>query len=267
MIQVFPVYLFAYQDLKESLLLYRVWLHLGWVEVKQRYRRSVIGPWWITLSMFIFIFAMSIVFSRLFNQSLEEYIPFFTAGYLVWTLISTTILESAEIFRSNSGYIKQIKLPLNLYIFKHLVKQTIFLLHNAVVYLFVCLYFGVNPGSALLLALPGYLLLMANLYWISLLTALICSRYRDMVPIITSGMQIVFFITPITWMPRLLEHTSRILKYNPFVYFLETVRSPLLGALPSPTSFIVSGCTAMAGIAISFFIFSIFRPRIAFWVD
>jgi len=257
----------AMADMKGALLQHRVWLHLGWVEVKQRYRRSVIGPWWISLSMLIFIFIMGIVFSKLFHQKLEEYIPFFTAGYLFWVLISSSFTEAVEIFKSNAGFITQIKLPFTLYVLKHLVRQSICLMHNTVVYLLVCLFFKVNPGPVALLVIPGFFLLLLNIYWICLLIALICARFRDMVPIVASCIQIAFFITPISWMPKLLDQNPAILKYNPLVYLLDIVRSPLLGELPQLTSYIVSGCMASVGIIVSAAIFASIRSRIVYWVD
>src|ERR1700722_20525637 len=125
----------ALQDIKRGIQQYRVWTHLGWVEVKQRYRRSVIGPWWISLSMLIFILMMGIVFSRLFHQKLEEYIPFFTAGFLFWTFISNCVVEAADVFGGNGGYIMQTNLPFSLYVFKHLIRQGIFWLHNFMIYI------------------------------------------------------------------------------------------------------------------------------------
>ena len=257
----------AIQDFKKAALQHRVWLHLGWVEVKQRYRRSVIGPWWISLSMLIFISMMGLVFSRLFHQSLNEYIPFFTAGFLFWTFISTSILEAAEIFRTNSGFIKQINLPFSLYIFKHLVRQIIFLLHNFVVYLLVCVFFQLNPGITVLWAIPGFLLLALNVYWISFLIAMMCTRYRDMAPLISTCVQIAFFVTPISWMPKLLDQNPLILKLNPLVYLLDVVRAPLLGSMPYLSSWLVCTGMAIGGSMICFIVFSIVRPRIAFWVD
>jgi lipopolysaccharide transport system permease protein len=257
----------AYQDIRKASLQYKVWLHLGWVEVKQRYRRSVLGPWWISLSMFIFILMMGIVFSRLFHQSLTEYIPFFTAGFLFWTFISSSILEGVEIFKSNGAFIKQINLPLSLYVLKHMVRQVIFLLHNAVIYLLVCLFFKINPGLTVLWVIPGFVVFLLNVYWISFLVALICARFRDMVPIISSCVQIAFFVTPVSWMPRLLENNPAILKLNPLSYLLDIVRSPLLGSLPSLTSCVVTSIMAVGGLLISFIIFSAVRSRIAYWVD
>ncbi len=257
----------ALQDFKKAFLQYRVWFHLGAVEVKQRYRRSVIGPWWVSLSMLIFIAMMGVVFSRLFHQELNEYIPFFTAGFLFWTFISNSIVEAADIFKINGPFIKQINLPFNIYIFKHLVRQTIFLLHNFVVYILVCLFFKFNPGPKIFFVIPGFLLLAANIYWISLFAAIICARFRDMVPIISSCVQIAFFITPISWMPKLLEQNPGVLKYNPLSYLLETVRSPLLGMTPSEVSWYVVSLMTVGGWLITFTCFSYMRSRIAFWVD
>jgi lipopolysaccharide transport system permease protein len=257
----------AVRDFKQSAALRRVWMHLGWVEVKQRYRRSVIGPWWISLSMLIFIFMMGIVFSRLFHQELDAYIPFFTAGFLFWTFISTSVSEAAEIFRANVGFIKQMKLPYNLYLFKHLVRQLICLMHNAVVYVLVCLFFQFNPGWNLFWVIPGLFLLTVNMYWICSLISVVCTRFRDVVPMISSCVQIAFFVTPISWTPRLLDQNSAILKWNPLVYLLEVVRAPCLGSVPSLTSYTVVSALALGGCALSFFVFARLRTRIAFWVD
>jgi lipopolysaccharide transport system permease protein len=257
----------AIQDFKRAIFQHRVWLHLGWVEVKQRYRRSVLGPWWISLSMLIFILMMGVVFSRLFHQSLSEYIPFFTAGFLFWTFISSSVVEGADIFKSNSGFIKQINLPFSLYIFKHLVRQIIFLMHNFVVYLLVCAFFKFNPGIAVLWEIPGFILFVINVYWICFLVAMMCARYRDIVPMINSFVQIAFFITPISWMPRLLDQNPSLLKLNPLVYLLDIVRAPLLGSVPANMSWIVCTSMAIIGCCICFIWFSIVRSRIAFWVD
>jgi lipopolysaccharide transport system permease protein len=110
-------------------------------------------------------------------------------------------------------------------------------------------------------------LLLLNTYWICFLLAIICARFRDMIPIISSCVQIGFFVTPISWMPKLLDGHPALLKYNPFVYLLDIVRSPLLGEFPSKMSFYVSGSMAIVGIAFCFLIFSSVRTRLAFWVD
>jgi ABC-type polysaccharide/polyol phosphate export permease len=257
----------AINDLKKGAFHYRTWLYLGWTEVKQRYRRSVIGPWWISLSMLIFIMAMGIVFSRLFHQNLDEYIPFFTAGYLFWSFISSSINESTEVFKSNEGFIKQINLPFSLYVFKHMVRQVICLMHNLVIYVLICFFFQLNPRWTILLIFPAFLLLAMNMYWICFLIGMICTRFRDMIPIVTSCMQIAFFVTPISWTPKLLDQNSSILKLNPLAYLIDIVRAPLLGEFPSLTSWYVAISLLISGSIFTLFLFSRTRTRLAFWVD
>jgi ABC-type polysaccharide/polyol phosphate export permease len=257
----------ASQDLLIAVQQYRVWLHLGWLDVKQRYRRSLLGPWWISMSMLIFIAAMSKIFSQLFHQNIAEYVPFFTAGFIFWSYISSCITESTEIFRANSGLIKQIKLPYTTYILKFLVKNTIILAHNLIIYCLVLVVFQLNPGWQIFSIFPGMLLLTINLYWICLFTALISTRFRDIAPIVSSCIQILFFITPISWTPKLIGSDSLMIKLNPFVYLLDLVRTPLLGQKIAGSSWGVCLLIAMSGFFISFYLFSRARTRIPFWLD
>ncbi len=257
----------ALEDIATAFRQYRVWLHLGLMEVKQRYRRSVLGPWWISISMLIFIAAMGKIYSRLFSQNLNEYIPFFTAGFLLWSFISTSVMESTDLFRMHSGFIKQVKLPYNIYTLKFLTKNFVVLLHNLVVYLLIVWFFQINPGWNVLLAIPGFLLLAVNMYWICLFTALMSTRFRDMVPIVNSCMQILFFITPVSWMPKLLGENSIVVKLNPFAYFIDIVRQPLLGFAPASEIWVVNIFIAIAGLSIAIGVFSTARTRIPFWVD
>lgn len=257
----------ALQDFKKASSQYQIWLHLGLLEVKQRYRRSVLGPWWISISMLIFIGVMGVIFSRIFAQSLPEYITFFTSGFLLWSFVSTCINESTDLFKMNSGFIKQVKLPYNLYVMKFLTKNVSFLAHNFVVYLLVIGFFKVNPGWVSLLAIPGIALLVINMYWICLLVALISTRFRDMVPIVNSAVQILFFITPISWMPKLLGENSIIVKLNPLVYLLDAARLPLQGIAPALSVWWIDIAIACVGLSISCRVFGSVRSRIPFWID
>jgi lipopolysaccharide transport system permease protein len=257
----------AFQDLIQGIKSFAVWSNLGALEVKQRYQRSVLGPWWVSISMLIFVVVLGSVFSRVFSISLAQYMPYFSAGYLLWLYISSCINESTELFRQNSGFIKQIKLPFSVYVFKFLTKNIVIFFHNFLVFLLVLLYFRVSIGWVALLAIPGFILLSANLYWISFLVALISTRFRDMVPIINSSIQMLFFATPISWDRKLLGTESKIVNFNPLVYFIDLVREPLLGNCPPLSSWMIVVSIACLGLGFAFFSFSRVRSRIPFWVD
>lgn len=255
------------QDLLHALHQFQVGRNLGVLEVKQRYQRSVLGPWWVSISMLVFIIVLGTVFSRLFSVNFAEYIPYFSAGYLLWLYISTCINESTELFKQNSGFIKQIKLPYTTYILKFFTKNVVIFLHNFIVYLLILLYFQIPLQWTTLLALPAFFLVTLNLYWICLAVSLLSTRFRDMVPIINSCVQVLFFITPISWDRHLLGPHSKIVQFNPVAHFIDIVRDPLLGKAPSFNSWLIVSILATLGLAASFFFFSRVRSRIPFWVD
>ena len=120
----------AFKDFTSALRKAAVWQNLGLLEVKQRYQRSVLGPWWVSISMLIYILVLGTVFSRIFKINYEEYMPYFSAGYLLWLYISSCLNESTDLFRQNSGFIKQIYLPFSLYIFKFMTRNILIFLHN-----------------------------------------------------------------------------------------------------------------------------------------
>lgn len=257
----------AFQDFSNALMKFSIWRNLGVLDVKQRYQRSVLGPWWVSISMLVFTVVLGVVYSRVFSVNFSIYMPYFSAGYLLWLYISNCINESADLFRQNSGFIKQIKLPLSIYVFKFLTKNIVIFFHNFLVFLIILFYFRMNIGWTGLLAIPGFILLSVNLYWITLFVALISTRFRDMVPIINSFVQILFFVTPISWDKLLLGESSKIVKFNPMVYLIDIVREPLLGKVPFLGSYLITLVIAVFGLVITFLFFSKVRARVPFWVD
>lgn len=256
-----------FHDIRQACSKYFIWWNLGLLDVKQRYRRSILGPWWITINMFIFIGAMGVIFSRVLAQDLATYFPFFATGFLLWSFISTCIIESTEMFKMHAGFIKQMRMPFNFYALKFFTKNFLIFAHNFVVYFVVIAMFRFNPGWKVFLAIPGILLLLVNLYWICLFVAVISTRFRDMVPIVSSSIQLLFFVTPISWMPKLIGENSIIVKYNPLVYFMEIIRRPLLGEFPPIHYWGVNCFIAITGVLGCLTVLRSVRSRIPFWID
>jgi len=257
----------ALNDLLESLKKWRLWLYLGWADIKIRYRRSAIGPWWITISMGVFILAMGAVYSRILHQDVKSYMPFLTGGFLIWIFISTSINEAPDVFNSSKNFISQIKLPFFIYIFRLTVRNSIILAHNFLIYFLVIIFFRINPGWGLALVLPGFILIALNVTWLTLFLGVCGSRFRDLNPIVISLVTITFFISPITWGAKMLGTNSIILKLNPITYFLEVFRDPILGITPPASAWLIMLSMVVIGYSISLFLFSCFYHRIAFWVE
>lgn len=256
----------ARQDVKESLLRYKLWAYLGWSDIQQRYRGTVLGPLWITLSMVIFVLALSVVYGRLFHQEAKTFLPYLTAGILCWTFISTVLTESTDVFLGAKTFIDNLKLPFLLYVFRLIWKNQIIFLHNLVVFLAVAAFFKTGFSLYSLLFFPAFLLMSILLTSVGLVLGLLGTRFRDIPPVISSLIMLVFFVSPITWPVETIGMDSLIIKLNPLFYMLDIMRSPLLGIPPALSSWFVSLIMTGLALLISFVLFKKYRSHIPFWL-
>jgi ABC-type polysaccharide/polyol phosphate export permease len=256
----------VFLQLDDSLKSWRVWHELAWNDVQQRYRRSVIGPFWITLSLAIFVGTLGVLYSVLFKMDTREYIPFLATGFIVWNFINTLILESCQVFIESENIIKQIRVPLMVYVLRTIWRNVLILLHSLPVVVVVLLVFSAPIGAASLLIIPGLLLLCINGMWLGLLLGILCARYRDMPSIIQNLMQVVFFATPIFWPPELMKSHPYLVEGNIVYHMVELVRAPLLDRPPSPASWLSVIAFTMGGFALAAIIFRRHGRRVAHWL-
>lgn len=257
----------AYLDIKGAIDSWRVWLLLGWQDIRLRYRRSYLGPWWITMSMLVTIMCLGFLYGKLFKMPIQEYLPYLAIGMVGWTFILTLVNEGASSLVESSPYLKQISLPYSVFILRILVRNCIIFFHNIIPVLLVLLLFQVKPTWALLWFIPGFFLIVLNGFLYAWILAIIGARYRDIQPIISSLMQIAFFVTPIIWLPSVLPEKYRYLvDLNPFAQFLELIRQPLLGHAPSTVCFLMVGMVTLIGFLAAAYLLNRTRKRIIYWL-
>ena len=258
--------LLALFDLVQGLRAYHLWYLLGWQDIRQRYRRSVLGPVWLTLSMGALVAALGTLYGMLFKVEMAAYVPHLALGFIVWALISSVITEGCHVFIYAESIIKQVGMPLSIHVYRLIWHNLLILFHNAAVFVVVAAIFGVWPGWAGILAIPGLFLLCLNGLWAVLLLGIISARFRDVPPIIASIVRICFFVTPIIWMPELVPERAMVLEINPFYHLVEVVRAPLLGKVPALSSWIAVLSMTIGGWILAFAFFRRYRWRIAYWV-
>lgn len=256
----------AVADLAEGIARWRLWGLLAWQDIKQRYRRSSLGPFWLTISMGVMIATLGLLYGKLFKMEIQEYLPFLCLGLLTWTFISTSITEGCTVFITSESVIKQIKLPLSSYVYRLVWRNLIIFGHNFVVFVLVAVFFEIWPGEIGLLAVPGLLLIAFNAVWVALVLGMVCTRFRDVPLIVASVVQIAFFLTPILWQPNLLGDRIGLVDMNPFYHMIELVRSPLLGQVPAIHNWVASFIISAIGWPVTFVLFARFRKRIAYWL-
>jgi lipopolysaccharide transport system permease protein len=256
----------TFRDFINSVSAYRLWFYMANNDIRLRYRGSTLGPIWITLTMMIFIGALSIVYTKLYKQEIHEYIPFLTCGILIWTFISAVIHESSETFLASKDFIEGMKIPYFLFIFRLISRNILVFLHNFIVYLLVVIIFHIKIDWYTLLAIPGFLLVVANLVPICIIISLVGTRFRDLPPIITAVTTVFFFISPITWRTRWVGEETWIIQLNPVAYFLDLIRSPLLGNMPNLISVYVTLSLVLIFWWVALALFSRHAKKIPFWL-
>lgn len=241
---------------------------LGWQDVRARYRRSALGAFWLTISMGVVIGSLGMVFGTIFKTPIRDFFPFLSVGIIIWGFISTVITEGCGGFITADAVIKQLPIPLTVHILRLVWRNLIVLAHNIVIFPLVLLAVQKPLTWMVFVAIPGMLLLVLNLVWIAVMLATICARYRDIPQIVASALQVIFYLTPIVWMPELMEQRTHlyILKANPFYHLMEIVRAPLLGQAPSMENWAVSIGLCVVGWAITLVLFGRYRRRIAYWL-
>jgi ABC-type polysaccharide/polyol phosphate export permease len=245
---------------------WRVWGIMGWDDIRQRYRRSVLGPFWITLSMGVFILLLGIIYSRLFHMQIETYLPYLAVGFIVWGFMSTAANDSCIAFTDTSRIIKQIKLPYSVYILRVVWRNFIIFLHTIVIYIPMMIVFKIAPNLTMLLIIPGLLLVIVNLIWLTTVIAILSTRFRDIQPIVGTVIQLGMFATPIMWPVSSLGNAKIVAEINPVYHLIEVTRAPLLGQVPGLISWLVAVGLAVVGTALATALMVRAARRIVFWI-
>jgi len=257
----------ACNDLVEGMTKSWMWSAMAMQDIKMRYRGSLLGPFWLTVSMITMIAAMGLIYAGMFHMELTSYLPFLTVGLVIWSFLSTVIIEGCQTFLSAQNIITQVRLPFSIHAWRNVCRNLIVLAHNMVIVPFVLILFGVHIGWSVIAIIPALVILTINGIWISIFLGMISARYRDVPQIVVNFVQVIFFVTPIFWPPEALGawmHAMPLL--NPLFAAVDVVRAPLLGGTPLEYSWTVLLAVTVLGSGATFFFFAKLRPRIAYWL-
>lgn len=257
----------ALQDIGGALLDYYLWITLGWYDVLARYRRSTLGPIWITLSMIVTIGAMGPLYGTLFGLKLSEFIPHLTLGMIFWLFISVSLSEFCSAYIEAQHYLKQVKMPLSVFVLRVMYRQFIILCHNIAIFPVIVFILQTPFNWNILWFFPAFVLLLITLFALGLTISIFCTRFRDMTPVVSSLTQLMFFVTPIIWSIEQLPVNRRFLAaWNPFTVLINLVRKPLLGGAPSPSDWVLGIGFAFGGLIIAFLVLARTKRRVTYWL-
>jgi ABC-type polysaccharide/polyol phosphate export permease len=257
----------AVRDIWDGLRAWRLWCLFGLNDVKMRYRRSTLGPFWATLSMGIQILVTGFVMTYLFHTSIDRYLPFIAIGLITWGTMTGMVSESAMAFISSTDLILQVKRPLSVYLYQAIWRNMIVAAHSIVIFFVVAFLFGLFPRPVYILAIPGLALLFLNVMWMSGIAAILSTRFRDIPMIVANVFTALFWLTPIVYEPdQLGGRMQQLVMLNPLYHIVEVFRAPLLLSVPTATNWMVAFGTAVVGWSLLVLLFARTRTRSPYWL-
>lgn len=256
----------AWEDIVQSFVLWRRWLYLANTDIAARYRRSVIGPFWITLTNAFMLTCIGFTFSRLWNTNATEFMPFFGVSYLVWNMLSTLIGEATDSYTEAAPFIQNYQSHKLLWVLRIVCRNLIILAHMVPIYIVLALLFPLFNFMNFLyffLALPLFII---HCIWMSSIIATLSTRFRDVKRLITLVIFVIFLVTPILWKPETLKTHTWLYEINPMYYIIELFRNPLLGIASSPLVWGVNIALAGIGSALAFALHRYTVRRLFYWL-
>lgn len=256
----------ARNDISVGLGAWHVWSTLGWHDIRQRYRRSVLGPFWFTLTTLIMVVVLGLLYSVLLGQDISVYLPYLGVGLVIWQFISTAANEGCATLIGSAHLLRQTRIPVSSYIIRMVWRNAIILLHSLPVVVMLLMLLGNPLHFSAVLAIPGMVLLALNMVWFCLVVAMLCARYRDIAPIVGNIFQVGFFLTPVMWQVEALDGRNWVANVNPFYHLIEMIRAPLTtGSFPF-VSWMVSFVMLVGGFALAQYLMVRCRGRITYWI-
>jgi lipopolysaccharide transport system permease protein len=256
----------ALADLSAGFAAWRLAWALSQLDLRNRYRGSVIGPFWLTLSTAAMLLGLGLLYSTLFKIELAAYLPHLAVSLVVWNAMAGFVIDATTSLTSADGVIRQLSLPYTVHALRCMFRHALTAAHSLPLIIIVFAATGTLPGPEALLIIPGFVIMGLDAFAAAMFLGMICARFRDIGPIVANVMQLAFFLTPIMWKPELLEDKAVWLPLNPFFSLLEMVRGPLIeggGSLVAWGAALVYSALLCTG---SLLFFARFRNRVAFWV-
>jgi len=256
------------REVVQSARLWHIWTRMGIQDVRLKFRRSMIGVGWIFMNLAVMVGAIGFIYSRLLGQDPREFIPYLTISFITWGYLTSSIVEGGNAFVNAVGYVKQISLPIYVYLFRFFFNVTVTSALNLCVFVAVAVFYRLPIGAGTLLVLPGLLIVMAASLLSITIFAHLNARFRDVAHLASVGMQVLFYVTPVMFPASLLRGRpglSLIVDYNPFFHLLEVVRQPLLTAGPAEwQSYAAAGLILAVLALLAAGVIAFFQRRIVF---
>lgn len=246
-----------------------LWWRLAWADMNQIYRRSLLGIFWIAVSFIMFVGVKIFIFSSVMGEmNLAYYSLWVIIGYGVWMFITNSVTDACTVFITARSWILGTQLSYGTFVAQNIARHMImfFLISLVMTAGVIIQNYSTAYNWYLLTIIPAILVLILNSIWVHIVFGVLATRFRDFLHLIRAIMQVMFFLTPILYMPSQIGPKAAILNYNPFTHFLAIIREPIVHGTISQLSWTVVICITVVGWIAALYLVKTKVRNVVFWI-
>jgi len=241
-------------------------MFISLTDLRSKYKRTILGPLWIVLGLAAGSVGLGVLWSVLWNVPTADMLPRITVGFLVWILISATIVEGSNSLISQETLIKNINLPFSFFPLLSLCRQIINFAHSLLIIIVLYLFFPPEDYYNIIWFIPALIITLVNMFLLTFLLGVLSARFRDIQPLIAAIMPMLFFLSPVLFRIQQTESISWLMWLNPLTYVISILRDPLLGQKPDMIFFIVMSAFTITLYFLLAFLIKKKVNNIVYWV-
>jgi len=261
-------------NLKNSLLLqiqYLYKFHFTWFnpaihDLKIKYRKTIFGPWWNVITNIIFITILSLLWSRIINLPIRDYMGHVYIGLIIWIYLNEIVNNSLILLTDKySNYYKNYFIPVLTLNLRNVFLNFIIFLHNLPLIIIFMIFNSVEMKDYFLLFI-GLVFLFINSFWLSIIITFFGTRYLDVKPLITGLMTLGTLVTPIMWKKEMLGEYSKLIYLNPVTHLIDIIRDPIINNSLNIYLILTNFIFSVIGFLVVFILLKFKGHRIIFWI-
>lgn len=246
-----------------------LWMHFADQAISSRFRGSHLGAWWLVVSQVAFAGVAGTIWATIFHLELAKFVPFIAVSFAVWAFLSGSLIEACASLTTASGYLRQMALPLSLFVFRSFLAHCFYLAIGLFVALGLMLAFGRVPSIGIAWMVPGLALSMFSIFWLGVLFAFAGARFRDLTHGVANLFQVLYVVTPVIYPPTLLTDRGLglFVQLNPFAGFMEIIRHPLIEGTPADIPYyLMVASLGIVAMLFSLLVITRWGRRVVFWL-
>jgi lipopolysaccharide transport system permease protein len=229
-----------------------------------------LGLLWSVINPLVMLLVLTFIFTCVYpNTGFKAFPVFVLLGLVVFNLFSRTVITATVSVQENSALVKKVAFPRQLIPFSVIISQMIDGL-VLIALMMICILIFHVPVTVYFLWLPViYLVLLAFITGVALITCAMNVYFRDMRYLVESGMTILFWLTPVfypldTIRKNVNATVYRIYTLNPLAGCTDAARRAVLDACsPDPLVFGIAVVVALSTLLVSLFLFQVLQRRFA----